>query len=534
VASQQIYRALYFGDAWHATRKLTLNLGLRYDQEGPWSERFNRLSSFNPSAPSSLTVPGLSLHGQFGLVDSSFQPSRNNFALDTHQFAPRIGFGYQLTQDTVLRGGYGIFWIPNDVDNSGLPNNDSVNNVTTPMVASINGGISPYDLFTNPFPNGVQVPTGRPANPDQFCLNLGGCAAFVYNNPYAYMQQWNFDVQRQLPGGFFVDLAYAGSKGTHLPSSQFANQLPDQYLSMGNALLNAVPNPFFGLIQEGPLSTPTVSQGQLLLPYSQFSGFDYISSGFGESIYHSFQLKLEKHLKSGGTVLVSYTNSKLISTVDDLTSWLEGPTGGIANIQDWNNIKAGRTLSSDDIPQRLVIAYVVDLPFGRGQKFFAGVAGPVGKLISGWGVDGITTIQSGFPLKFSTNINQTGSFGGGSLPDVLCANQSIPGSSEDKLNEWFNTSCFGQPAPFTFGNEPRVDPRLRQEGINNFDFALFKTTRFGPDNKLGLQFRAEFFNLFNRPQFGPPDTTLGDAQFGVVSSQVNDPRLIQFGLRTTF
>ena len=348
------------------------------------------------------------------------------------------------------------------------------------------------------------------------------------------MQQWNFDVQRELPAGVFVDIAYAGAKGTHLPFSQFANQLPDQYLAMGNALLQQVANPFFGLIQSGPLSASTVARGQLLRPYPQYNNFNYISSGFGSSSYNSLQLKVRKRFKAGGTALLAYTKAKLISNVDDLTGWLEAPTGGVAGIQNWNDLRSARTLSSDDIPQRLVLSYAVELPFGNGQKFLSRIHGVAGKLASGWGVDGITTLQSGFPLKLKTTTNQTGSFGGGSLPNVSCASQSLAGSAEERLGKWFNTSCFSLPPPFTFGNEPRVDPHLRQQGIKNFDFTLRKTTNFGPENKIGLQFRAEFFNIFNRPQFGPPNTTVGVAQFGIISSQVNNPRLIQLALRCLF
>lgn len=157
------------------------------------------------------------------------------------------------------------------------------------------------------------------------------------------------------------------------------------------------------------------------------------------------------------------------------------------------------------------------------------------KLISGWGIDGITIFQSGFPLKFTTSVNLTNSFGGGSRPNVASnCNAAVPGSVEQKLNEWFNTACFSQPPAFTFGDESRVDPHLRTQGMNNFDFALLKNNTFGPAERMNVQFRVEIFNLFNTPQFGPPGEVFGTAQFGVVSSQVNNPRLIQFGLKFLF
>src|SRR4029077_7964665 len=152
-------------------------------------------------------------------------------------------------------------------------------------------------------------------------------------------------------------------------------------------------------------------------------------------------------------------------------------------------------------------------PFGKGKKFFSGVSGPVGKIVSGWGVDGITTLQRGFPLKFFT-FNPTVLFGAGARPNrVPGCKAELSGSAESRLNEWFNTSCFSQPDAFRFGNEPRVDASLRQQGIVDFNFAVFKRTTFGPAERMGLEFRTEFFNLFNHPQFGPPDTLLPLATF---------------------
>jgi hypothetical protein len=207
----------------------------------------------------------------------------------------------------------------------------------------------------------------------------------------------------------------------------------------------------------------------------------------------------------------------------------------VAAVQDWNNIKGSYSLSSQDIPQRLSISYVLDLPFGAGRKYLSGIHGVAGKLISGWGINGITIIQRGFPLKFTTSVNLTNSNGGGSRPNVIGGcNKEVSGSPELRLSGWFNSACFVQPVAFTFGNESRTDPTLRMQGMRNFDFAAFKTTRISSSERVALQFRAEVFNLSNTPQFGPPGQSLGTAQFGVVSSQVNNPRLVQFGLKLSF
>jgi hypothetical protein len=190
------------------------------------------------------------------------------------------------------------------------------------------------------------------------------------------------------------------------------------------------------------------------------------------------------------------------------------------------------------VPQRLVISYVLDLPFGRGRRYMSGATGAMDKLIGGWGVDGVTIFQSGFPLVLSNSApNYATLFGAGSRPNFIAGcNKSAPAGGSAQLNEWFNTACFSAPADFTFGDESRTDPTLRGDGVKNFDFSIFKRTKFGPDEKLGLEFRTEFFNLFNRTQFAPPNTSFGSATFGQVTSTYpgTNPRLIQFGLKFLF
>ncbi|MFN7996221.1 MAG: TonB-dependent receptor [Bryobacteraceae bacterium] len=534
VASQNIYRGFYVSDTWHVFDKLTLNLGLRYEINGPWSERYDRLSWLDLGVQNPLSqATGLDLKGNMELVNSPSRHSRNNLDTNYHEFAPRIGAAYQVTDKVVVRAGYGIFWLPYIFIWDLAPNNDPLNSISTNYVASTNGGLTPTGSFSNPFPNGILQPPGRNPNFQQTFYGQG-INAPIPNHPLGYMQQYNFDVQFQAAGGFLVDVAYAGSKGTHLgQGSQLIDQLPDQYLSMGTGLVAQVPNPFLGLITNGSLAAATISRGQLLTAYPQYGGVYDRGAPWGSSSYNSLQLKVEKRIGSG-TFLAAYTWSKFISNMDAVTSWLEGDTGGIAGVQDWNNLRLERSISSDDIPQRLVVSYALDLPFGKGKKYLANVHGVADKVVSGWGVDGTTVFQSGFPLKFGTSVNLTNSFGGGSRPNVGCADTSISGSATARLDQWFQTSCFSQPAAFTFGNEGRVDPRLRQQGTHNFDFALFKNMALAREGQIRLQFRAEFFNLFNSPQFGPPGSTVGTAQFGVVSSQVNNPRLVQFALRFMF
>ena len=528
ISGQQIYRALYFEDDWRASRKLTVNLGVRWDLAGPWSERYNRLSVFLPNAASPLAQQvKLPLKGKFALVDSPDYSSRTGVPTNNKLFAPRLGLAYQLTPKTVLRTGYGIFYIPTALISGADPHSDVVNSQANTWVPTIDN-ITPFTLFNNPFPNGLQQPAGRDPNFEQRYWGSSP-ATFFPGSGYGYMQQWNFNVQRELPFGIFVDAAYAGAKGTHLPVGFQVDQLADQYLALGQQLSRQVANPFFGIANQGILQTATIAQGQLLRPYPQFNGLTLPSNMIGTSSYQSFQLKVQRRFSHGASLLVAYTNAKLITTAADSTTGALETDGGSSGFQDYNNFRAERGLSSFDVSQRLVASFAVDLPFGQGQRLLAGLRGPASKLVSGWAMEGIATFQSGQPIHLTATPNSTGSLGGGVRPNSTGVSAKLDGSAQSRLNGWFNTSVFKQPAPFTFGNVSRTLPDVRSAGVNNWDLAFVKTTAI--TERIGLQFRAEFFNLFNRVEFGFPGQVLGNASFGVVSSQVNQPRLLQLSLR---
>ncbi len=575
---RQTYRAFYGADTWHVTPKLTLDFGLRYELQGPWSEGQNRLSYWDPTV-TNATVTGCNgtagspCLGDALLVGNGPNTSRNNLPLDKNEFSPRLGFAYSWDQKTVIRGGYGIFWIPNYISFGLNPDNDVINLATTPFVATINHGLSPaatldasnctlggvgIATFTCATPGpfgtgGILPPPGRnsypPATPNlsSFVAANGDPTLAPYLNPKpGYVQQYNLDIQRQLPAGFFADVAYAGAHGVHLQQySTNINQIPDSFVvQAGQQFAAGQPVSIAQPLATNPLSTPnpTLSApllaGQLDRPYPQYTGLSLGGFGCCGSTYNSLQATVTRRFQGGGTLLVAYTNAKLLSNTDTLTSWLEGPTGGVGQVQDYNNLAGEKSLSSQDVSQRLVISYVLDLPFGHGQKFLAGSTGAKDKLVSGWGVDGVTTFQRGFPLKItwagaSTPLEAAG-FGISNIrPDVI-AGCSKGGNRS--LQQWFNTSCFAAPPAWGYGTESRVDATLRADGINNFDFAIFKRTMI--TERFGLEFRTEFFDLFNHPQFGFPGqgyngTPTGNG-FGTVTSTVNNPRLIQFALKLKF
>lgn len=577
-AGRQTYRAVYANDTWHFTPKLTINAGLRYELQGPWDDRYNRLSYWDPTLTNATVtgcsgVPGSPCIGDAALVGTGINPGRNNLPLDKNEFSPRLGFAYSWDQKTVIRGGYGVFWIPNYVSFGLNPDNDLINLATTPFIATTNHGLSPAATLDNsnctlagqtfgsftcatagPFGvNGILPPPGRNGNISNFAATNGSPNLSPYNlQKEGYVQQYNLDIQRQLGAGLFLDVAYAGSHGVHLEQyNTNINQIPDSFIQQAAAQAAAGQTPtiatsFAAAGLTNPLNSPnpslqgnTVNQGQLDRPYPQYNGLNLAGYGCCSSTYNSLQATLTRRFSGGGTLLVAYTNSKLLSNTDTLTSWLEGSTGGVGSVQDWNNLNGERSLSSQDVSQRLVISYVLDLPFGHGKRFLSGASGMTDKVVSGWGLDGVTTFQRGFPLKISwagasTPLENAGVGVSNVRPDVVAGCDK--GAGGGSLTHWFNTSCFAAPPDWGFGTESRVDSSLRQDGINNFDWAIFKRTTFA--ERYGLEFRTEFFNLFNHPQFGPPGTgfngTATGNGFGVVTSTVNNPRLIQFALKFIF
>jgi hypothetical protein len=525
------YAGIYASDTWQATKKLTVNYGLRWELPFPSVERYDRFTNLLPNAPSPIAqASGIpNLIGRLGLVNSPDNPSRYAAATHLLLLAPRLGLAYRLTEKTVIRSGYGIFYVQNDGTGG-----SQLTSVTQAWVPTVDNQLTPASTFSNPYPTGLLQPPQR--NPIYQTNLLGtSISAPVVGTAaqhFGYLQQWNFNVERELLPGMALEVAYAGSKGTHLVGGPVLDQLPDRYLPLGSAVLqNQVKNPFFGLIPFGSLAAPTVAAGQLLRPYPQYTGVTASNDGNRDSVYHSLQVKLEKRFRQGGTVLAAYTWSKNIGDIETGMSWLEA--GPLAGIQNNNNLNQERAISGFDVPHRLIVSYVYDLPIGRGRKFLSGVSWFGDKLLSGWGINGISTFQAGFPLTFTTSSNSTNSFGGGSRPNYVAGcDPVISGSAQARLTGWFNTACFVAPPSSTFGNLGRTYTGVRTAGIANYDFSVFKAVAI--NERLNLQFRTEFFNIFNRVQFAPPGEVKGNAQFGVVSSQLNLPRLVQFALRLNY
>jgi hypothetical protein len=540
----QWYGGVYANDSFQFNNRLTLNLGLRWEQPGAFSERRNRLNVVLPNAPDPLSAStGLDLKGQVALVNTPLYPHPTQVLLHWNLFSPRVGFAYRVTDRVVVRAGYGISYLPNDVSFSLAPYKSPVNTASTNMANSLDGNITPDATLSNPFPSGLLQPIGNDAARLGELEGTSPAAASPVQS-YAYAQQWNLGMQQQLGNNTAFQIAYGGAKGTHLPLFLYdLDQLPTQYNSMGSALLTPVTNPFYGkLPATSTLGTSkTIPAGQLLRPYPQFVQLQASGSNLAASSYNSLQATLKHQFGAEGNVMVSYTWSKLISNIDTLTSWLETSAPGASGspisttTQNTYDLHSDFSVSAFDVPQHLVLSYVVDAPVGQGKALLGQLRGVPQAVLGGWSLNGVTTFQSGWPLTFlaqpTTLANEFGA--GQPRPNVAvgCAKQ-VTGSAQARVGHWFNTGCFSAPSNFGFGNETRNDNQLRSAGIANWDFGLFKTIPI--KERFNLEFHAETFNLANRVQFSPPGTTLGTGQFGVVTAQLNQPRLYQFSLRANF
>ncbi len=542
-AQQQYYHGYYASDTFQASRKLTINYGVRWDYPGAFREKHDWATVALPTVADPLGQKvGLPLVGKIALVNSSDYPDRTILPVSLKRFAPRLGLAYRWNDQTVIRAGYGISFLPNDIIFDNAPWTSPTNAAQTNYVASLDGGITPASSISNPFPNGLLQPSGRGSGYTNLVIGQT-VESPIPGDAYPYIQQWNFTIQRQLPKGAALEVAYGGSKGTHLPLTTFVSgfdffqrdQLPNQFDSLGSALVAQVANPFAGNVPStaGILTAATIARGQLLRPYPQYQNLYDTAAFGGSSTYHSLQTKIEKRFQGGGTILAAYTWSKLIGDSDTQTAFLE--SSSVGSVQDWNNTRAERSLASYDVAHRLIVSYVLDFPVGKGRRFLNNASGVTDKLVGGWGMNGVSTFQSGFPITVIAQPSTLSrSFGAGApRPDVIqgCM-KNIDGSAQSKLNHWFNTSCFTQPNSFGFGSEARTDPNMRSAGIANYDFALFKRTNI--TERISTQFRAEFFNLFNRVQFNAPGSQLGTPQFGIVTAMRNLPRQIQFALRLEF
>ena len=507
------YQAVFLQDDWKVTPTLTLNLGLRWEYEGPMTDRYNVATNFDPSITSPLRVPGRTLLGgltfpgvggaERGLTD----PGMNDFG-------PRFGFAWQARQRTVVRGGYGIMYIP---VNAGMTRTGYT--WDTPMVTSLDGGLTPRDRLSNPFPTGLTPPTGSTLGA---LTGVGtGVDGQLRDVQRGYTQQWNFTIQHEPWNNWLFEAAWVGNHGVRLlGGARPLNVLSDENFALGTALAQSVPNPFQGVITTGELSGATITRRQSLLPYPHFTTVNGGYSFINNAIYHALAVKVEKRFSQGFSLLLAYTKAKLIDDGANSGQVRPGATF-VTTPQNWNNLRAERSKSAEDVPQRAVLSALWELPFGRSGSAL------VRQAIGGWQLNAIQTIESGTPFSPSATVT-----GGGNRPNV------VPGAQarvdNPTLDRWINTQAFSNPAPYPFGNVSRTLPDIHSDSLYNVDLSLFKN--FKVREGMTVQFRAEAFNLTNTPTFDTPGRVINSATFGVVTATAFNPkpREVQFALRFLF
>ena len=491
--TSKIVPALFFEDDWKVTRKLTLNLGIRWEPYLPLHERNNRLTAFNPGQQSTVypSAPtGLVFPGDAGVPDAIIDP-------EWSKFAPRFGFAYDPFGDgsTSIRGGYGIFYdTPRLVPYNSYPSRQPFSVGTTLQ--------SPYSL-TDPYRGATNITNalqtyiaGVPAGTTNFQFVTPVTASTIdpgFTN--GYMQQWNFNVQREVGKAFVATASYVGSKGTHL-------QIPEE--------INPAPY--------GPGATSgNLNQRRL---YQPFAGILALESN-GNSTYQSLQLTLKKRFSAGYSILSSYTYGKFIDMIADDG---HGATGALGtNPFNWF-FDRGR--SDNDIRHRFVTSFLWELPLFRTSK------GVTRTLLGGWQLNGIVTLQSGSPFSITAGTNRSLSGGAGDRADLIGSGPVDTYSDQSRADftrKYFDTSRFALPALGTFGTAGRNI--LSGPGYANVDMSAFKAFRIREG--ISLELRWEVFNLFNRANFSNPSGNFSSASFGQITS-ARDPRIMQVGLKLRF
>jgi Carboxypeptidase regulatory-like domain/TonB-dependent Receptor Plug Domain len=511
LAASQRYYSWYVQDDWKARRNLTLSVGLRWEYQTPWSDRFDLLGYFDPDAVDPLTKQKgvLRFVGRDGNPRYQSDPDRNNFA-------PRVGLSWEFMKDTVMRIGYGLFYFPGSGGiGSGVSDLGSGFLATTPVFLgqSIIPNTPPVGAsLSNPFVSGFMTPPSTGVG--------GGIGTAFRDWVTPYNHQWNLNFQRSLTRDMLVEVAYIGSRGQRIWVNRARNAVSTQYLSMGSALDDRVPNPYFGIIPTGPLSTPTVARSQLLKPYPHYTDVGRFRDAVGDSVYHGLTVRVDKRLGQGLIFQAAYTVSKQIDNVQERF-------GGRTNYIDPNNLSLSRSIGDYDRPQLLVMNYIYELPFGQGKRWLG--RGWAGRMLGNWQISGITTFGSGLPVVI-TGPNNT-RLPGVSATAVKLKSPILP-EGEQTIDRWFDTSAFVPAQPFTLGSDSRTQPNLRGPGINTFDLMLSRSQRI--KERVNVQFRAEFYNAFNTPQFREPVGDVNSRDFGRIIDLRAGSRNIQFGLRISY
>ncbi len=492
---QNHYLAGFVQEDWKLAPRLTLNFGLRWELETPYTERYNRVGyGFDSSARLPLAVRGFDLRGGllFAGVDGR---SRRIGPVDANNLGPRFGFAWSPLERTVVRGGYGLFY-GSQTYNSGFLGEVGVFNALTQMVPTLDNGATIATTLSDPFPNGLRAAPGSAAG----LLAQAGDSLSFYDSARVspYNQQWQFSVQRELSSQILVDVAYLGMLSLKQFEAFDLNEKPDRFLAQGAAENTRAPNPFLGVLPANSTlgQGATIVQRRLWPAYPQFTTLTVQGANTGRAVYHALQVKVEKRLTHGLGLLWSYTRSKLI----------DNNTTSIVNPRQY------RSVSLFDEPTAMRLAFTYDLPGRLRHPVMKHVAG-------GWSVAGFATVSTGVPLSITQANGRP----------LRIRNPKLSGPVSERLgdqrdasrrvvNPYFDIAAFTPlPNQYAISPEPPYLDELRAPSNRSLNLSLFKT--FPLRERLRLQLRMDAIGITNSPLFDAPGTNMSNAAtFGVISS----------------
>jgi hypothetical protein len=594
--SAQGYFAGYVQDDYKVNNKLTLNLGLRWDMETPMTDRYNHVYGWDPNATSPWTIPaGYSWTGALasaGLtpaqissvptpswvtagrlpngapcyVETPACPDRSPFKYHPGQFAPRLAGAYQLDSKTVLRASWGMMYLTatGDLWNSWIVDAGQASTpYPPPRTNGTYGNITSTNahLFT---PSEVIPFNNSTAALDQTVGGFYEGAGTDINYHPAMEQNWNFTIQRELPGTLLVELAYNGNHSGDLPvNGNPQSPFPGQYLQAQYAKLfqTQVANPLgTQTIANNSFDGATVPLGILMLANPAFGGLSVQGQNIGRSNYNAATIKLQKRMSHGLTFLFSYTYSKALDDVGNISS---GPGGIDKPYQSFQTISDLYGYSPNDMTHRISFYHDYQLPFGKGRQFLGAPSGWGGKLldrvVGGWEYAGQFTYHSGTPLSFSAlqdnisiasgvsalfpsisgNIGQISpSNFNGNNNNLLTSSQMDVGNGYTSLGSAqvrrFDVTRFSDPQAMTAGNIPNVYPWIRNPGRNAYDASLMKNFGIARDGKIFFQLRVEAQNVLNIRGLGNYNTQWDSPSFGLITASGQDPRQMKISGRIFF
>ena len=497
---------IYGEDKWKIRPNLTLNYGLRWDYNSPITDRQNKISNFDPTLPN--TAAGGILGALTFAGNGPGRSGKTQFANRwLHGFGPRVGLAYAWKSGTVLRAAYGVMFDSNEAASVHL---NQQGFFTQSALQSLNAGVTPAFNWNSGFPT---VPLGPYLDPT--FANGASTSWMPPNGARApIVENYNVGIQKRLWAGIVVDASYVGTQSHHMYTGTLnLNQLDPKYLTLGTVLQSNVGSAqanAAGITAPYPGFTGTVAQA--LRPFPQYQTITNLSDPVGNQLYNAFQLKVQKTLNHGVSLLMTYTYEKNTTDVNNVGA------------QNYYNFKAENAPASFDIPQKFVAGYSYDLPIGKGKLlgFNNSVAN---KFLGGWTTSGIVTLQQGTPITVTTELSLPGI--GPILPNVV-AGQPLygPNASRGAFNpnsdKYINASAFVSPPAFTFGNAPRYFDSLRSFGMRDWDVALQK--KFPITERISIGLKGEFFNVLNTVNFGSPNADIQSSSFGKITTINGSPR----------